>query len=178
MKRCPTCNQEFSQDWLTFCTTDGTSLVVVDPLSEEPPVTMVREMPPSVSPLEQPTLDMPGSSSSSPAPYSPPSTPQPGWSVPPAPAYPKSKQQSLSIASLVLGIVSMTIGWCCYFGVLTSPIAIGLGLYSLSQIKKNPNEYGGKGFAIGGIVAGSLYFVFLALIILIYGLSFLMSGVR
>ena len=135
-------------------------MVVIDPLSEEPPVTLVKDMPPSVSPLEQPTLDMPGSSSSSPAPYSPPSTPQPGWSVPPPPAYPKSKQQSLSIASLVLGIVSMTIGWCCYFGVLTSPIAIGLGLYSLSQIKKDPEQYGGKGIAIGGIVAGSLYFVY------------------
>ena len=79
---------------------------------------------------------------------------------------------------MVLGIVSITIGWCCYFGVLTGPVAIGLGIFSLFQIKNDPNKYGGKGMAIAGIVAGGLYFVFVALIILIYGLSFLMSAPR
>ncbi|MDQ2921461.1 MAG: DUF4190 domain-containing protein, partial [Acidobacteriota bacterium] len=64
------------------------------------------------------------------------------------------------------------------FGVLTSPIAIGLGIFSLFQIKKDPTKYGGKGMAIAGIVAGALYFLFVALIILIYGLSFLMSAPR
>ena len=80
--------------------------------------------------------------------------------------------------SMVLGIVSITIGWCCYFGVLTSPVAIGLGIFSLFQIKNDPNKYGGKGMAIAGIVAGALYFVFVALIILIWGLGFLMSSPR
>ena len=79
---------------------------------------------------------------------------------------------------MVLGIVSMTIGFCCYFGVLTSPIAIGLGVFSLFQIKKDPNKYSGKGMAIAGIVAGALYFVILALIILIWGVSVLMSAPR
>jgi hypothetical protein len=181
-KRCPTCNQEFTDEWLTFCTNDGTALVSSDTSSIEPPVTLVSgSMPPSVSPLEQPTLDMPGSMPPPPmyqAPQPMPPAVQPGWKVPPPPAYPAQTDKNLALLSLIAGIVSMTVGWCCYFGVLTSPVAIGLGLYALSQIKKNPNKYGGRGMAIGGIVTGSLYFVFLLLIILIYGLSFLMSGVR
>ena len=113
----------------------------------------------------------------SPAQYSPPTSPT-GWAPPPPPAYPKPQQKTLAATSLILGIVSVTVGWCCYFGVLTGPVAIALGIYALSQIKKDPKQFGGKGMAIGGIVTGSLYFVFLALIILLYGLSFLMSGVR
>lgn len=101
-----------------------------------------------------------------------------GWKPPPPPAYASQPQKSLAVLSMVLGIVSITIGWCCYFGVLTSPVAIGLGIFSLFQIKKDPAKYGGKGMAIAGIVAGVLYFVFIALIILIYGLSFLMSAPR
>ncbi|HKO95358.1 MAG TPA: DUF4190 domain-containing protein [Pyrinomonadaceae bacterium] len=181
MKRCPTCNQQFTDEWLTFCTTDGTSLVPVEHSREEPPPT-IMSMPPSVSPLEQPTMDMPGAVNVTPPVYRPPqSSPgavQPGWKVPPPPAYPAATDKNLAIVSLILGIVSMTVGWCCYFGVLTSPVAIGLGLYALSLIKKDPNKYGGKGLAIGGIVAGSAYFVFLAIFILIYGLSFLMSGLN
>jgi hypothetical protein len=45
------------------------------------------------------------------------------------------------------------------------------------QIKNDPAKYGGKGFAIGGIVAGGLYFAILALIILFYGIGFIMNGV-
>jgi hypothetical protein len=178
MKRCPKCNQEFTDEWLTFCTQDGTSLVMVEATRQEPPPTLVApSMPPSVSPSEQPTLDLPGGVGRPPAIYSAPQSPQPGWKPPPPPAYPAAQQKSLAIASLILGIVSITIGFCCYFGVATGPVAMGLGIYALTQIKKNPNRYGGKGMAIAGIVMGSLYFVFLALIVLIYGLSFMMSGV-
>jgi hypothetical protein len=178
MKRCPTCNQQFTDEWLTFCTQDGTSLVNVPGSSNEPPPTIAYPppMPPSVSPNEQPTLDFPGG-------YKPPQVqmaPQPSnppvWNPPPPLAYGSQPQKSLAVLSMVLGIVSVTIGWCCYFGVLTSPVAIGLGIFSLFQIKKDPAKYGGKGMAIAGIVAGALYFVFVALIILIFGISSLMSA--
>ncbi|MFN2492015.1 MAG: hypothetical protein ABR501_03920, partial [Pyrinomonadaceae bacterium] len=115
MKRCPTCNQEFTDEWLTFCTQDGTSLVEVQTSPYEPPPTLAYPpMPPSVSPSEQPTMDLPEA-------YQPPQAEiikqqslQPGWNPPPPPAYSTAPQQSLAIASLVLGIVSLTIGWCCY----------------------------------------------------------------
>jgi hypothetical protein len=190
MKRCPTCNQTFTDEWLTFCTQDGTSLVNVERSPNEPPPTIAYPaMPPSVSPSEQPTLDLPGSYKPPPAQYSAPQSlpmqysapqlPQPGWTPPPPPSFGRPKQQqSIAVASLVLGLVSITLGFCCYFGVLTSPVAIGLGIFALIQIKNDPSKYGGKQLAIAGIVTGSLYFLFVALIILIYGLSFLASGVR
>ena len=84
----------------------------------------------------------------------------------------------MALLSMILGIVSVTVGWCCYFGVLTSPVAIGLGLYALSLIKKDPNKYGGRGMAIAGIVTGSSLLCVYGFIILIYGLGFLMSGIN
>src|SRR5438445_10412121 len=60
MKRCPTCNQQFTDEWLTFCTQDGRSLVDVPVSPNEPPPTIAYpSMPLSVSPAEQPTLDLP-----------------------------------------------------------------------------------------------------------------------
>ena len=178
MKRCPTCNQQYSDEWLTFCTQDGTSLVNVQPSPDDPPPTVAyASMPPSVSPAEQPTLDFPSGGYQPPSvQMSPPLSAPPAWKPPPPPAYASQPQKSLAVLSMVLGIVSITIGWCCYFGVLTSPVAIGLGVFSLFQIKKDPSKYGGKGMAIAGIVAGALYFVFMALIVLIWGVSFLMSA--
>jgi hypothetical protein len=79
---------------------------------------------------------------------------------------------------MILGIVSMTIGWCCYFGVLTAPIAIVLGIIALSQIKNDPKKYSGKGMAIAGVVIGGLYFLLMGLIILIYGVAFLSGAIH
>ncbi len=178
MKRCPKCNTDFTDEWLTFCTQDGTTLVDVEASSIDPPPTLLSpKLPPSVSPAEQPTLDMPGRYNP-PAEYIPPSPLQSGWTPPPPPAYPVQPQQSLAVASLVLGIVSITVGWCCSFGILTGPVALVLGIVALVQIKNDPAKYGGKGFAIGGIVTGGLYFVILALIILLYGIGIAMSGLR
>jgi hypothetical protein len=177
MRRCPRCNQEFADEWLTFCTQDGTSLIDVPVSTIEPPPTLYSQaMPPSVSPAEQPTLDMPGKQSA-PEPYVPPAPLASGWTPPPPPAYPVKPQQSLAVASFVLGMVSVTIGWCCSFGILTAPIALILGIVALVQIKSDPLRNGGKGFAIGGIITGSLYFLVVALIILLYGIGFLFSAI-
>jgi hypothetical protein len=176
MRRCPTCNQEFADEWLTFCTRDGTSLIDVPVSTTEPPPTLYSQaMPPSVSPTEQPTLDMPGRQSV-PEQYVPPA-PIAGWTPPPPPAFPVKPQQALAVASFVLGMVSVTVGWCCSIGILTAPVALILGIVALVQIKSDPVRNGGKGFAIGGIVSGGLYFVVLALIILLYGIGFLLSGI-
>lgn len=182
MKRCPKCNQEFTDEWLTFCTQDGTSLVEVEGSQAEPPPTLVSPpLPPSVSPAEQPTLDLPGRYQPPPAPYNPPSPFERGWQPPPPPfsaSGPQTGQQNLAVTSMVLGIVSMTIGWCCYFGVLTGPIAVVLGIVALNQIKSDPKRYSGKGMAIAGIVTGGLYFVLLALIVLVYGVAFMSGAIR
>ncbi len=134
-------------------------------------------MPPSVSPTEQPTLDMPGRYTP-PVQYIPPTPLEPGWRPPPPPPFPRSKQTGLAVTSFVLGIASVTLGLCCYFGILTAPIALVLGIVALVQIKNDPNKFGGKGFAIGGIVSGGLYFAIFALIVFLYGIGLLLGGLN
>jgi|SRR6185295_1631311 len=176
MRRCPKCNQEFVDEWLTFCTQDGTTLVDAVAPTAEPPPTLVQPMPPSVSPTEQPTLDMPGRYTPPVAQYIPPPPVQSGWAPPPPPAYPPKPQQTLAVTSLILGIASVTLGMCCYFGILTAPISLVLGIVSLVQIRNDPTKFGGKGFAIGGIVVSGLALGIWLLIILVYGLGFILSA--
>jgi hypothetical protein len=178
MKRCPRCNQEFTDEWLTFCTQDGTSLIEVPVSPNDPPPTLLRPpMPPSVSPTEQPTLDMPGRYVPPPAQYIPPPPPvHSGWAAQPPPPFPIGPQTGLAVTSMILGIASITLGLCCYFGVLTAPVALVLGIASLVQIKNNPGRYGGKGMAISGIIMGALYFAIIVVIMMFYGLGILMGG--
>lgn len=176
MKRCPTCNQTFDEGWLSFCTNDGTTLVEDPSSSNEMLKTIMAPAPPPVSrPNEQANWSSPsGGIGAGQFPVPQPS--QAAWQPPPPP--PAGPQQGLAVASLVCGIFTVTIGWCCYLGVITGPVAIGLGIASLNQIKNNPDKFTGRPFAITGIVTGSLYFVFVALIIMVYGMMFLVQGVK
>lgn len=188
MKRCPKCNQVFDEEWLSFCTKDGTSLIDTSALPSEPPPTMMSPpLPPSVSPSEQPTINL---QTNQPAPCSPPvpmqqswqPAPPPmqsGWQPPPPPAYVKTKKQGLAIASMILGILSFP-GFCfCYVGgVPLGLTAIILGIVSLVQIKNDPDNNGGKPFSIVGVVLGGLYFVLVAFVILMYGVAILTQGIK
>ncbi len=110
--------------------------------------------------------------------FSAPQPMQSGWQPPPPPAYAAGPKQGLAVASMICGIFTVTIGWCCYLGVITGPVAIGLGIYSLIQLKNYPDRFGGKPFAITGIITGALYFVGLAFFILIYGGLVFMQGIK
>jgi hypothetical protein len=197
MKRCPTCNRTFEEDWLAFCTQDGTTLVDDSPArADEPPPTILAPPPPPPGGWQQPSGGL-GSGQFQSQPMPPPAPPsnlgtpsggigagqfqgqqqmQSGWQPPPPPAYSQGPKQGLAVASMICGIFSITIGWCCYLGVLSSPVALGLGIYQLSQIKKDPEHNTGKPFALVGIITGALYFVGVAVIILIYGIALLSGG--
>jgi len=178
MKRCPSCNQTFDEPWLSFCTQDGTSLIEDTGASREPPPTMVSPpMPPSVSPMEQRPLDLPGSYNP-PARLTQPQPPAATWQPPPPPAYSVAPQQGLALTSLILGIFSITIGWCCSLGVLTAPVGIVLGIVSLVQIKNDPSKHTGKPLAIIGIITGAAYLLFWALLVLMYGLAIFMGNLK
>ena len=202
MKRCPTCNRTFEEDWLALCTQDGTTLVEDSPAKrDEPPATILAPPPPPAGGWQQPSGDL-GSGQFQPQPSPPPPPPpqpnyaspsggfgsaqfqpppqqmQAGWQPPPPPPYSAGPKQGMAIASMVCGIFSITIGWCCYLGVLSAPVAMGLGIYQMIQIKNKPEENGGKPMAIVGIITGAAYFLFLALIIVIYGAAIFMQGIR
>jgi hypothetical protein len=178
MKRCPKCNQEFSEAWLTFCTSDGTPLTgTAPPSADYPPPTISMPQPPvTATQDERPTIRMPA-----PGVGGPVDRWQPGGQ-PVAPVWqpqyrPANQSQGLAVASLVLGIVSVSVGWC-YIGVLTAPIGLILGIVSLLQIKKDPSKYGGKNLAIGGIVTSSIGAVLVTLLFLLIGLSIFSGGIH
>ena len=88
----------------------------------------------------------------------------------------------LGIAALVLGILAwLTI--CCGFiplvglfsgllGLAFGLLSIILGVISYSRVQSSPEQYSGKGLAIGGAGLGCLdYIVCIGLIILVFGLG-------
>jgi Domain of unknown function (DUF4190) len=182
MKRCPRCNQEFTEDWLTFCTSDGTPLTEASS-TEDPPPTMTMPRPPVTVPQEErPTMRMPSEGVYG-GPLTAPQQQQPVapvWQPPPAPfAMATQPQQTLAVTSLILGMCSMTLGWCCGpIGLLTGPSAIGTGIFALVQIKNNPNQYAGKPLAIIGIATGGLFLLLWVLAIVIWGIGAALGGLH
>lgn len=117
-----------------------------------------------------------------------PQGPQGDWVPPPgygspapgiAPSYDGSagvQTESMAIASLVLGILSIPGHWCCHLGVPMGIAAVVLGILSISKINKEPQRYGGKGLAIGGIVAAVVGVALIAALIAVYGVAIMMSA--
>jgi hypothetical protein len=170
VKRCPTCNQTFEEEWLSFCTQDGTTLIDSAPLSSETPPTIKASTPTEASRQnEQATWNLPSGSGSGGQIFDPQPVPpvKPVWQPPPPPAYTMPPSKGLSVASMILGIISVTVGWMC-FGPIPAIAAIILGSVSLSQIKKNPERVTGKPMAIAGIITGSLALVMFAGMMVVY----------
>lgn len=62
------------------------------------------------------------------------------------------QNQTSAIVSLVLGILSCL---CC-FSIITGPAAIIVGLKARSKAAANPNEFGGSGLALAGMITGGI----------------------
>lgn len=81
------------------------------------------------------------------------------------------KSDPLAITSLATGVGGLIIGLLLsgIIGILAGIVGIVLGAISLSRIKKNPDQYSGKGMAWAGIICGivivSLFAVLLALVV-------------
>lgn len=74
-------------------------------------------------------------------------------------------KKGMAIASLVLGILSLS---TCGLLVVGSLAGILLGFVAINNVNKNPQQFGGKGMAIGGIatsVIGLLLMVVAAIVI-------------
>ena len=130
MKRCPTCNQTFEEDWLAFCTQDGATLVEDSPAkADEPPPTILSPPPPPAGDWMQPSGGL-GSGQFQPQPVPQPVPPsnmggpsggfgsgqfqpqqqmQSGWQPPPPPPYAQGPKQGLAIASMIYAVAAFSV---------------------------------------------------------------------
>ena len=182
MKRCPRCGQTYTDEAINFCLNDGELLSYLaedapKTLFQNPPTSFVDDAPPTEF-LKSPRVTNETNWPQHAAPIQSYQSPQQGFQPQPFAQFPTSMSpnQTLAIVSLGLGIGSMTIGWCCSLGLLLSPAALITGFIALSQIKKDPKRNGGRGFAIGGIVVGSVFLACYLLFIIIYGIAMIGSN--
>lgn len=178
MKKCPKCGRTYTEKDLNFCYEDGELLSYMaedapsSPFSGRPSVT---EDPPPTEFLgsSRITSENPWPSSSQ-----PPAPWQPTQPVPQFSAYPTSvvPNQTLALVSMILGVSSVTVGWCCYTGIGLAPAAIVVGIIALSQIKKDPERYTGRGLALAGIISGAVYLFIYLVIIIIYIIALILGS--
>lgn len=165
MKQCLKCNQTYSDDSLNFCLNDGEMLIQSGsssrPFDDSPPTVMMND--PRSTNLTN---------------WQAPAAPPAVWQPQQVMQYPMtgSPRQTLAVVSLCLGIGSLTIGWCCYIGLLLSPAALITGFIALGQIKKDPQRNTGRGLAIGGIVTGVFYLAVLVLLVIVYGAAIFLGS--
>jgi hypothetical protein len=174
MKYCPQCKRRFTEAWLSFCSDDGTPLVQeLSPPQDPNWDPRIRETEVKLPPSEQETQWLPRDTPLPGGWVAPDERPpmSPGvWQPPPPPFRPaKQPNQSLALASMIIGIVGVVLGGC--FGPIPGIVALVLGLTALSQIKKSPDQVGGKPFATAGVVIGAISIVFYLLLLLWFVLS-------
>ena len=85
------------------------------------------------------------------------------------PAGQPAKANPLAIAGLVLGILALP-GVCCCYGIPFNIPGIVCSIIALTQIKKEPEKYSGKGMALAGLILSILGIV-LAVALLIAGVA-------
>lgn len=76
---------------------------------------------------------------------------------------PANLKSGLAIASMVLGILGF-ITSIFLVGILLAPIGLILGIIALVKANKNPETYGGKGFAIAGVVTSGMIVLFIPIV--------------
>lgn len=176
MKNCPQCNRQFTEVWLSFCPDDGTPLVHELTPSRDPNWDPNIRPTKVETPSEQETQWLPREPPLPGGWVAPDERPpmSPGvWTPPPAAPYrpPISKQpsQGLALASMIVAIGGLLLGGC--LGPLPGIVALIMGLVAQSQIKREPDKYGGKPFATAGVVIGAVSIVFYVLLLLFFILS-------
>ena len=83
------------------------------------------------------------------------------------------RTNSFAVASMVLGIVGLVLGWTVFF-FFASILAVVFGHISLSQL--NRSQENGRGMAIAGLVTGYISVAFWGIILLFAGFLAAITG--
>ena len=95
----------------------------------------------------------------------------PQWPVP-APIYmaPARRTNSLAVMGMLMGVLAITCGMCCCYGMPFNLLGIIFSLVALAQIRDDPQSQEGRGLAIAGLVLSLLSFL-LAAVFFVFGLA-------
>ena len=103
---------------------------------------------------------------------SPPSTARHPQTL--GPVRSRKETNSLAVASLILGILSCTLGLCCCYGLPFNVLGLIFSILALMQLQQHPDHYTGKGMATTGLILSVLSLLLALLLFLVFGtLSFL-----
>lgn len=83
---------------------------------------------------------------------------------------------SKATASLVTGITSLVLSWCCGLGI-AGIVAIVLGVKARREIQDSNGTEQGDGIAVAGIITGAIAVVLGVLILVVIGLA-IIAGAR
>jgi Domain of unknown function (DUF4190) len=114
--------------------------------------------------------DIPNAGPMSPPAWNAPQPQQQSWQPPPPPGYGsmvKTPQQGLAIASMIVALVSMTLGWIC-LGTIEGIAAVIMGVIALVLMNNDPKKFGGKTFAWVGIGVGAARVILMIAFYIIY----------
>jgi Domain of unknown function (DUF4190) len=175
MKQCPQCNRKFTEPWLSFCSDDGAPLFEELTPSQDPNWDSKIREPKTTTQSEQETQWLPREPPVPGGWVAPderaPLSPGP-WQPPPPPYRPpsaKPQTESMAVASMIVGIIGIVLGGC--LGPIPGIVALALGLTALSQIKKSPEQFGGKPYATAGVIIGAISTAFYLLLLIWFLLS-------
>jgi GYF domain 2/Domain of unknown function (DUF4190) len=82
----------------------------------------------------------------------------------------KPQTNSLSVAGLILGILSVLTFWC-FFNLVLALMGLVFSGVGLSQIRKNPGQETGQGMAIAGLILSSLGIVMGLVVVVLIGVA-------
>ena len=83
----------------------------------------------------------------------------------------QGESKGLALASLICGILSCL---CC-ISVLTGPAAVIMGFLAKKNADENPQQYGGRGMAVAGMITGAVGFL-LGVVLIIMQIFFGILG--
>ena len=87
---------------------------------------------------------------------------------------PAQTTNAFATTGLILGIISLSAGLCCCYGLPFNITGLVFSLVALGQIRSQPEKYSGRGMAIAGVVLclTSLALMFVLFILAIFGAGF------
>lgn len=148
MKICPRCNQTFTDENQNFCLNDGELL---QRFEDDAPPTVMLDAARTTNPNNWQQYEAPRGAA--PAAWQPP--PLQNQPFGGASGFAASADKTLPTVSLVLGILSLTLV-CCHAGLPLGLAAVITGFLGMKNADSDPARYGGRGFAVGGMVLGAV----------------------